>query len=565
MGRANRIVAALALGSFALLACAPQASGPTERPAVAEPARPTILRVALPGDVDHFGLRFQLGGAGSEFNQLVNAFLTKIDNREEVRPYLLETLPSQDDGTWVVNADGTMRTTLRLRPGVMWHDGQPMTAHDIAFAYRLYRDPEMPNRWVEPERLMTDVVARDDRTAEVNWSEPYFFAGYPEVKDLVPLPRHLLEDLYNRDKQGFINSSFWSSAEYVGAGPFRVTEHERGVGITLTANPLFFMGKPKVDTVRLELVPDPNARVARLLSGVIDFTEALTADQAAVLRDQWKGSSAGVVYVSIANTLTLRTQFRDVPNHQSALRDVRVRRALIHAIDRDALADAATTGLSTAADTTFPRDHYLYPRIEQAIAKYPFDIRRTEELLTEAGWGKGADGMFRNPAGQLFDIEVWAGATNTIRTTAATVVVDYWKRAGLNGRQFGIPQGSDREFQASFPGFDVSGGDPGGYRTITSAEIPRPENRFAGPNSGSYANPEFDALVFRLNATLQRAERDDITVATERLFTMDVAKPTLIYDVKPAAGLSQVGGIRGYSGGANSRSYLFNSEEWTVE
>ncbi len=288
------------------------------------------------------------------------------------------------------------------------------------------------------------------------------------------------------------------------------------MGITLTANPSFFLGKPKIDTVRLEFTPDANARVARLLSGAVDFTESLTTDQASVLRDQWMANGEGAVYVAIANTLTLRPQFRDVPNHQPALRDIRVRRALIHAIDRGALADAASTGLSTAADTTFPKDHYLFPRIDQAIAKYPYDTRRTDQLLTGAGWTKGDDGMFRNAAGQPFDIEVWAGVTNTIRTTASTIAVDYWKRAGLNGRQFGIPQGSDREFQASFPGFDVSGGDAGGYRTITSAEIPRPENRFAGPNSGGYSNPEFDALVFRLNATLNGTERDEITVATGR-------------------------------------------------
>src|SRR6266571_8087960 len=150
MRRPPRIVVAVFLTTSALAACTPQVSSPAEGTAVVEPARPTLLRVALAGDVDHFGLRFQLGGAGSEFNQLVNAFLTKIDNREEVRPYLLEQFPSQDDGTWVVNADGTMRTTLRLRPGVMWHDGQPLTAHDVAFAYQLYRDAEMPNRWVDP-------------------------------------------------------------------------------------------------------------------------------------------------------------------------------------------------------------------------------------------------------------------------------------------------------------------------------------------------------------------------------------------------------------------------------
>src|SRR5207248_2088664 len=160
-------------------------------------AAPTTLRVAVAVDVPQFSMR--IGTWHSASNRLVNAFLATTDERGVVHPYLLEKLPSQDDGTWVVRPDGTMQTILTLRPGVTWHDGHPLTSEDIAFAYRLYRDRELPDEWTDPERLITSVVPRDDRTVVVEWSEPYFEAGFPAEKDLLPMPQHLLEELYTRD------------------------------------------------------------------------------------------------------------------------------------------------------------------------------------------------------------------------------------------------------------------------------------------------------------------------------------------------------------------------------
>ena len=150
----------------------------------------------------------------------------------EVREALRELLRANNGRRPAKNAIAALDSAARagkltvdfarreLRPEAHGLEGVLGKVLVVAFAYQLYRDAEMPNRWVDPERLMTGVVVRDDRTAEVSWSEPYFFAGLPEVKDLVPLPSHLLEDLYNRDKQALINSPFWSSTDYVGAGPY---------------------------------------------------------------------------------------------------------------------------------------------------------------------------------------------------------------------------------------------------------------------------------------------------------------------------------------------------------
>ncbi len=556
----NHVLVSAALGAALLLAaCAPQAPGRGGEATSSLSARPSILRVAVSDDVPQFSMR--IGDWHATSNRLINAFLASTDERAVVHPYLLEKLPSQEDGTWILGADGTMQTILTLRPGIKWHDGEPLTSHDIVFAYRIYRDREVPNQWADPERLISSVEPRDDRTVTVHWSQPYFEAGFPAERDLLPLPRHLLEELYNRDKQSFIASSFWISDEYVGAGPYRVSERDHGVQVVYTANPDFFLGKPKIDRIELKVVADRNAIVSRLLAGDIDFTEEILPDHAALLREQWGTAGAGTVYVDSAKIRTLVPQQRDVPNHQPALRDIRVRRALMHAIDREAVAHASTSGLSKAADSFFSTSDRLWPRIEQVIVKYPYDPRRSEALLAEAGWARGADSMLHDSTGRSFDLEVSASAN---RFRDVPPIADYFKRVGIDARPILVPPGAEREATVSFAGVELAGGEPIAYYVLTSTEHPLAANRWTGRNSSSFSHPEIDALVSRLNASLSSADRDDLFVAIERFITTELPRGPLLYDVAVAAGLSHVRGVKGHSKARNP-SYLFNTYEWWME
>src|SRR5205823_7379820 len=107
-------------------------------------------------------------------------------------------------------------------------------------------------------------------------------------------------------------------------------------------------------------------------------------------------------------------------------------------------------GFATSADTTIPKNTPIYPRIDQAITHYPYDPRKAEQLLTEAGWTKGTDGVFKNAAGQPFDAEIRATSENG---QVAQVVADYWKRVGLNSATYVIPaaQLNDQEVRVGFP------------------------------------------------------------------------------------------------------------------
>lgn len=239
----SRRLAALILGvSCAVAACAPGAATPAARSdASPAPARPTVLTIVVP--TEPTGLSNKLFYTG-EVDVLIEANMVYLDGTDTPRPLLAERLPSRSDGSWVVNSDGTMLTTYTLKADLKWSDGQPLTADDFVLAHSVYADDETPVSIRRPEVLMSRVVARDARTVEISWREPYVGAGQLNNRELPPMPRHVLGDLWAQDKTSLLNSPFWTSPEYVGSGPFRLTSWEKGVAMVFAANPYFALGAP---------------------------------------------------------------------------------------------------------------------------------------------------------------------------------------------------------------------------------------------------------------------------------------------------------------------------------
>jgi peptide/nickel transport system substrate-binding protein len=556
----NRSLVILVMLAVVLTACAPQANPAVEQRAPAAPSKPTLLRVGFGEQIITFGSR--LVETRGRLDPVINAYLVRTDDRAVNHPYLAERIPSQDEGTWIVNPDGTMRTVWTLRQEAKWHDGEPVTAHDVVFAHRLYRDRELQITTDVPERYITSVVARDERTFEVHWDRPYFEAGQPSARDLVPLPRHLLESQYNSlDKQAFNNLTFWTSEEYVGAGPFRVTQVSPGVSLTVTANPQHVLGRPKIDNIEFRVIPERNTLVAQLLAGEIDFVghAHLQAEGAAILQERWQANGEGKINVTLWEPFVMTFQQKDVPNHQPALRDVRVRQALVHAMDREALAVQQTAGMATGAETLVAPSHVLFPRIDSAISKYPFDPRRALQLLGEAGWTRAADGALRNAAGQLLDVEI-ISTPSTQKN--GVVIADYWKQVGVEVRFDNLtePQRTDVQRRSNYPGVDVSA--PTDYRAYTTGEISAADNQWRKLNQAGWSDPGYDVLFARFDRSLNPAERDDLTVELERLTTTMVLQARLNYVARPSAYLKHVSGTKGMN--PNS-TYMWNTDEWTVQ
>ena len=524
-------------------------------------ARPTVLRTVYPQEGPGLAVR-TFGPAG--VSRYLNAGLIRETDRYTVEPHVATGLPTQEAGTWTINPDGTMRTIWTLRSDVRWHDGQPLTAHDVAFAYQVYTDRGVTiMETASPENLMSGVVARDDRTIEVNWKQLYYRAGQPTSGDLAPLPRHRLEELFNSgDRQAFNNSTFWGSAEeYIGVGPYRMSKREPGISITLSANPDFFLGKPRIDMVEMTHTADTNAAVARLLAGDIDFAEhrLILVEQAMILQEQWKSTNGGRIFTTPTETVVMGFQQRDVPGHQGALKDRRVRQALTHAIDRDALAGVGMAGFGTTADTNVFREQSIFARADSAVTKYPYDIRRTEQLLNEAGWTKSSDGLFRGTAGQTLDIEM---NVSDIFQQLAAIVADDWKRAGFDSRFHVITaaERDDRYLRTHFTGTNMESFAPYTYHAISRAELPTEENQWRGRNRTSWVNSDFEAAYSRFNEAMRESERDEMTIQLERVITGDAGQPRLFYQVRFGAARSGVEGMKALV----DSTHAYNIYEWTI-
>jgi peptide/nickel transport system substrate-binding protein len=499
--------------------------------------------------------------AASNMDNVFQANLMYLDERDVAQPLLALRAPSQADGSWEVFPDGTMRTTYTLKPDLKWQDGQPLVADDFVFAHAVYTDNEIPVDTRVPENLMSRVVAPDSRTVEIYWRQPFVGAGSLANHDLTPIPRHVMGDLFAQDKGAFMASPYWFSEEHVSAGPFRLTGWERGAGMTFAANPYFALGKPAIDTIRVLFVADNNTVMASILAGAVDVFTTGPTELALTLKERWQADNGGNVYVTTLKVNRLSFQFRDVPNLQRAVLDLRVRQALMHAIDRQALAEAIEGSLGQVADTAYPPGSRLSPRMEQVIARYPFDTTRALALLRDAGWTPGSDGRLLDSGGRTLDLEI---RSNDVQDIA--IISDNWKRVGTNPIPVTMPGNlrRDDEYRAHFPATQIAAGGSAGYLTnLAAASAPNAATGWRGSqNRGTYNNPEFNRLYELQLTTLDPAARDNQLVELERITTQDVAVGFTTYNPTTVVARSVVKGIRNAQ--KEFSNSMWNVWEWSV-
>src|SRR5579871_6154620 len=270
-GTMQRIGALLALLLFSATGCGPAqpavgTAGSTAASALqAPPERTLVAEVRTePASLAARPVNTVAYAGNAMVQRISNADLTLLDGSGTRSPYLAEALPQLDTASWTVAADGSMETTWRLRPGIVWQDGVPFSADDFVFAWQVYRTPILGGG-TPLMRAMAEVVAPDDRTVLIRWNAPY-----PNADDLTgtdgfpPLPRHILGATFAQgDMDAFPNNPFWSR-EYVGLGPYHLEQWEPGSFIEAVAFDQHILGRPKIARVKVLFIGDVNTGLANL-------------------------------------------------------------------------------------------------------------------------------------------------------------------------------------------------------------------------------------------------------------------------------------------------------------
>jgi len=573
----GRLLPSLLICAVAFTACAPAApsapsapSAPGGEARASQPAQLKIMTIALQGEPTsvHPIMGGEVGGSpAGHVNGALHHRLTTYDNKGNPIAQVATEVPSLERGTWALNPDGTMQTTYRLRPNVLWHDGQALTAGDVVLGWRVARDPELPIGNRDVAGLVSAIDTPDDTTAILHWSKPYPQANVLSDFEMSPLPRHLLEQAYTADKESFQRLPYWTT-EFIGVGPYRLDRWELGSRWVLKAFDQYYGGPAKIATVILAFISDESTTTANMFAGTVDGEiRGIDFSKVMLVKDEWeKAGRKPLVTVESVGTRVVEAQYRDP--RPAAIADARIRRGLMHAIDRQSMAETIYGGYTATADSVVVPDDPRYGWVKDAPTRYAYDQRRALEILAEAGWRRGADGNVLSAAGERVQLSLWTTAGGQWESSQA-INADGWRAIGISVEEYVIPsaRARDREVTSSFPNFygafyNLAYLTP--VRVVMASECPTVENRYVGINRGCYQNTELDGVASALVTAVTPPEQQRLWADLIRLQSRELPIMPMTHVVQANAFREGVSGPVGESWRAGS-SYLWNLASWDIQ
>jgi peptide/nickel transport system substrate-binding protein len=337
--------------------------------------QPHVLRLADVADPDSLNPLLSTMDLSYDLSSLMFSYLVIAEPDGTMIGDLAAAVPSEANGG-ISNAGRTY--TYHLRRGVLWHDGVPLTARDVAFTWRAIMSPRNNVLHREGYEEVTSIATPDDHTVVVHLRRRYppfvtqFFTTLQEgAKPIVPA--HLLEHVPSLTDAPF-------NAHPIGSGPFRFVRWDRGSAIVLERNDRYFKGRPKLDRVELEIVPDENTLMTLMRTHTVDMpvsTSALTWDRlrnVAGLRarlDPWNSE-----------------MLLALDDARPALREIAVRQAIAAAIDYHAIIHKLSYDSAQIATDVVAPGFTGYAH----NAPYAYDPPRARKLLDAAGWRASSDG-----------------------------------------------------------------------------------------------------------------------------------------------------------------------------
>ena len=346
-------------------------------------------------------------------NLLFSKFV-KYDDHFKLVPDLITAIPTVENGG--VSADH--RTyTYHLRANARWHDGVPVTSKDAKFTYEIIMDPHVQVESREGWDVVDKVATPDDTTIVFHLKRPYPDFVSETFYDESVLPEHLLKN----SRGDLFHSAAFHHAP-VGSGPFKFDSWVPGSNITLVANHDYYGEGPYLDQIIFKFVPNENALLVQLKTGEVDMFDNANINFMNQLKD--------IAGVHVYQTPMLMYEHLDFNTENPILKDVRVRRALSYATDKQEIADRIYNGVvKVAALDEFDASNYFSAT---AAARATFDPAKARRLLLEAGW-KDTDGdgiCDRN--GQPLKLSIAASAGQPNRERTELVLRDQWRKVGVD-------------------------------------------------------------------------------------------------------------------------------------
>lgn len=367
-----------------------------------------VWRMAIPGNPTAYPITIP----GKLVDILVNKTIFSTLVRYQLVNGGIQVVPDLAQ-SWTANASLT-EYTFKLRSGVKWHDGQPLTADDVKFTVDAELNPKV-------NAGLSGIVAAIKETQVIDPLTVRFITQYPYASlpvmlgyNIAIVPKHLLQGQDLNQPVAFIQRP-------IGTGPFRFKSFTQDTAMEVEANPDYYDGPPLLDGIVFKVIPDGNARLAQLKAGEIDFT-VIDPPQLAALQ--------GVSGITVRRAPQVNYYFFAINHDLPKFADLRVRQALTYAIDKQAIVKNILKGDGRPA--TGPINPLLGAYYNPDVDTYPYNMDKAAALLVEAGWKKGPDGILANAQGQKFTLSMNGPKGYPVMEQVLTYAQQQYKTLGFD-------------------------------------------------------------------------------------------------------------------------------------
>jgi peptide/nickel transport system substrate-binding protein len=465
-----------------------------------EPVRGGTLVVARPADVNLWDPKYTNDNASlwAQHQVFANLIQNSADGLE-LNPSLAES--------WEMSEDATTYT-FTLRQDAAFCNGAPITAEDVKFSFDRVTEPDSNVSWQFPANPQVEVI--DPHTVRITLDRPNVaFVSY-----LTLWGSHILSKDYAEEvgPEGL-------AAAPMGSGAFCLERWDKGQVAVLTPNPGYWdKERPYVDRVEMRVVQDDNARVLQLRSGEIDVALQIPASQAAALEN---APGVDVTMVTIYGTAAVVPNLRTVPE----LGDVKVRQAIAHAVDREAMIQAILFGNGEPAQSPFYGPGILFHTDEFANE---FDLEKAQALMAESSAPNG------------FQVDLIVPSGDEMAAQTGVILNDQLSKIGIDlqvvpveaGTWWSMWSGGEFEMVYKLGTNDVIDPAMNIPFDFWPKDIGGSDSAFSG-----YANERIIEISVEAEAELSQDKRDALyrelqEIAMEEVPQLYLFHPTIIYGAR---------------------------------
>ncbi|MBN1982287.1 MAG: peptide ABC transporter substrate-binding protein [Chitinivibrionales bacterium] len=437
-----------------------------------------------------------------------------------------------------------IKATWEIKENVKWGDGKPVTGEDVVFSHMVGINENVS----VPER---DVYAQVERV-EIDKTNPRKFTFYHknarwdyfQKPTFHIIPKHLEGPVFEKYKtvpQGYEKNSLYTTNPTnpgLYNGPYLIEEIKLGSHISLKLNPLFYGTPAKIKKVIIKVIPQTATLEANLLAGTIDMINpnGIEFDQANILDEKVKKENlpytvnlvTGCVYEHI-----------DLQLSNPILADAKVRKALVHAIDRQKLVQSLFNGKQQAAVQDLSPIDPWYTNDPKKIVLYEYSPKKARELLKQAGWVLNEKERYCYKDGKKLTFQIMTTAQNKTRETVETFLQEEWKKIGVEITIKNEPPRvlfGETVRKSLFPDMVLFAWVSSPYNTPRStlhkASIPSETNGFSGQNDTRWINEEATKYIEEMDTTFSEAKRVELRQKISYQYTNDVPVIPLYYRVQ---------------------------------